>query len=563
MLRKSALFRQLQAAKTRKAVILGVILLVVVSLAGAMAVTGATPASGSDLAVVTSDPALIAIEPTVDGPFTLPDGSVINLVGYADGNCRIGPNGELLFDFTRGAGGGSFGFQPGSCYEFDMLFRIYNKVDREVYVNIAAEDMGACRDYLFIGSQHSTSLAKDFTPGEPDSYPWPAELPAMEPDKEPDRERYKEIAPGDFIWVSIHFDIPAEAALTEVSGKLIISAWAKLEDDDNGDNGGDDNGHYDGGGSDNGGPPVANVPQGAFIARWPGHIPLVEGALKLEEPQDTFTIPLTVDSDILIKAKALGLEPRVYIWNEKYEKWVALASYPQSDGTVKAINDGGYTGWTAVFAVRQPRFLDLHPGDWYEPVLNRANGMALLEGFAAANGAAGELERLAKPQAIMTRAEFVAMVTRALGLVVEGEQKMYNILRPVAAGSATAVLARCYFDADQVPTWCRQAIATAFNSGLLDGVEGMEYDFCSDLPISRLQAAVIISNALQKIPGNGARTVDLNNFADFNQESSWANGKVVEGVLAGDADGSLRPNDALTRAEAYTLFMRLLRQLGW
>ena len=66
-----------------------------------------------------------------------------------------------------------------------------------------------------------------------------------------------------------------------------------------------------------------------------------------------------------------------------------------------------------------------------------------------------------------------------------------------------------------------------------------------------------------KIPGNGARTVDLNNFADFNQESSWANGKVVEGVLAGDADGSLRPNDALTRAEAYTLFMRLLRQLGW
>lgn len=311
-------------------------------------------------------------------------------------------------------------------------------------------------------------------------------------------------------------------------------------------------------GNDRSSPRVDNVPEGVFVARWPGHLPLVKGAVRLETPQDEFTVALTCDPATLATVEAQGLEPRVYIWNERFERWVALASYPQDNGTVKAVNDGGYTGWTGVFAVRQPRFVDLTPNAWYEPVFNRANGLALLEGVPINVSCTSSSERLAQPHAEMTRAEFVAMVTRALGLVVENEQRMYSVLRSVQDDEVTDVLRKQYRDVHTIPGWCRSALTSALQSDLLEGVKGMDDAFGAATPISRLQAGVIISNALSRVPGYNFQAV-----AGDDELPSWARGRLAQGVLAGDGGGGLRPDEAITRAEAYTLFLRLLRELGW
>ena len=65
----------------------------------------------------------------------------------------------------------------------------------------------------------------------------------------------------------------------------------------------------------------------------------------------SFVVPAP-DPAKLAADKAKGLEERIYYWNDQYQRWVALASYPQPDGSVLVENDGGYNNiWVEMFAV--------------------------------------------------------------------------------------------------------------------------------------------------------------------------------------------------------------------
>lgn len=308
-------------------------------------------------------------------------------------------------------------------------------------------------------------------------------------------------------------------------------------------------------------PPVENLPQSVFIARWPSHVPLVAQAAKvgyapsgekLEKAAPEFTVEIT-RADRLAEAEAKGLEPRVYYWNEKFQKWVALASYPQPDGTVKALNDGGYSGWAAVFAVREPRFTDV-AGHWAEPVINRANGLALIEGYPNPVDPAS-LERPAGPDRPITRAEFAAVLTRALGLLPPEEQKLYEVLAQPSPEEQERVLAGMR----GVPAWARGSIAAALASGLASG--RAPGDFAGDENITRIEAAVMVSNFLKRLPDYSP--ADLAQFKDAADVPDWARAAVADGVLGGYPDCTLKPNGKITRAEAFAVLLRLLRALGW
>ncbi|MGB9887897.1 MAG: S-layer homology domain-containing protein [Moorellales bacterium] len=306
-------------------------------------------------------------------------------------------------------------------------------------------------------------------------------------------------------------------------------------------------------------PPVDNLDPGVFIARWPDHLPLVAQAAKFGyapggeglEPAPEFAVDIT-RADRLEEAREKGLEPRVYYWNDKFQKWVALASYPEG-GKVRAVNDGGYTGWAAVFAVRQPRFADIQ-GHWAEPVINRMNGLALAEGYPNPQDPAS-LERPVGPDRPITRAEFVAVLTRALGLLPEGEQKLYDVMANLSPEEEARVLS----GTKGVPGWCRGAAAAALASGLASG--RAPGDFAGDEPITRVEAAVMVSNFLKRLPGYSP--ADLAAFRDAADVPDWARAAVADGVLGGYPDGTLRPNSQITRAEAFAVLLRLLRALGW
>lgn len=298
--------------------------------------------------------------------------------------------------------------------------------------------------------------------------------------------------------------------------------------------------------------PLVVVPEGAFIARWPGHIPLVNEATWVTNPGTSF-IASAPDRSKLALAKAKGLEQRVYYWNDKYKKWVALASYPQSNGSVLVKNDNDYGDfYTAMFAVRQPHFIDIS-GHWSEDTINRMNGLALIEGYPIP-GNPDSLKRPAGPDRNITRAEFTTILAKALGCLPEDEQKLYGVLLPQGQESR-AVLT----DMRGVPDWAQDFIAAALSSGLATG--RTSNDFAGDAIITRIEAATMISNMLNRLPDH--EQSDISHVKDFADVPDWAKGIVADEVLTGYPDGTLRPNAPITRAEALVIILKLLRALGW
>jgi uncharacterized repeat protein (TIGR02543 family) len=306
-------------------------------------------------------------------------------------------------------------------------------------------------------------------------------------------------------------------------------------------------------------PPVPPPPASpsAFIARWPGHVDLdqtyyIPDPASGQQVPATFTAPAP-DPGKLAAAKAQGLEERVYYFNQQYQKWVALASYPQPDGSVLVVNDGGYHGvWTEIFAVREPQFIDA-AGYWAEDVINRMNGLALIEGYPIP-GAPDPGERLAGGDRNITRAEFVTILARALGCLPTDEQKLYGVLLPEGQQS-DQVLAGW----TGVPDWAKDFVAGMVYSGIVQGEAA--HDFDGNAPITRIEAAVLVSKVLDRLPDY--QPADLSQFADSADVPDWAKAAVASGVLNGYPNGALLPNKAITRAEALVTVLKLLQGLGW
>ncbi|HOM42446.1 MAG TPA: Calx-beta domain-containing protein, partial [Bacillota bacterium] len=102
-------------------------------------------------------------------------------------------------------------------------------------------------------------------------------------------------------------------------------------------------------------PPVEGLSDNALVDRMPGYI-VLSTPVKINTVRDE--ISLSCNTDKL--AGNPGHDARIYYWNPEVSKWVALATYPDGSGKVKAINDGGYKGWFVVFGVIQPHFADIN-----------------------------------------------------------------------------------------------------------------------------------------------------------------------------------------------------------
>ncbi len=300
-------------------------------------------------------------------------------------------------------------------------------------------------------------------------------------------------------------------------------------------------------------PETEDLPEGKMINRQPGYITLSE-PLYLGAPGVEFTLsydPLKMDGHP-------DRYPRVFYWNETYEKWVALASHPLSPGSVRAVNDGAYAGWFVVFGCIQPHFTDIPPAQqWAEPATNRMNGLGLVSGYEVPEDPAS-LKRPVGLERVVTRAELTTVVARILGLA-PGDTHLYPTLTFMTDAENDIILEASYSDADQIPYWVRKFVAAMTKADL---VRPKGDRFAPQDQMTRIEAAVMISDALRDVPGFGD-PLDLNIFTDADEVPEWAVGEVAEGTIRGYPDGSLRPNEPINRAESFVLLLRLLRGLGW
>jgi hypothetical protein len=153
------------------------------------------------------------------------------------------------------------------------------------------------------------------------------------------------------------------------------------------------------------------------------------------------------------------------------------------------------------------------------------------------------------PDRAITRAEFAAILVKALGL------------KPGTGNNPFSDIAST--------DWYSQAIATANSYGIISGFNNGT--FSPNEKITREQAMSMIARAMRltglKVTlGEDEAEALLASFADHSQSAKWAKSStaicVKAGVVSGKTGNRLAPTDKITRGEVAVIVQRLLQKSG-
>ncbi|UJF32362.1 fibronectin type III domain-containing protein [Paenibacillus hexagrammi] len=178
-------------------------------------------------------------------------------------------------------------------------------------------------------------------------------------------------------------------------------------------------------------------------------------------------------------------------------------------------------------------------GHWAEAAINDMGSRMVINGVD---------DRTFLPEQNITRAEFAAMLVRALGL------------KPNAS--------RASFADVSASSWYSDYVGTAVEYGLVQGFG--DGNFQPEATITREQAMVMTAKALRltndalpKLSGNQVQAI-IAGFGDGGASGDWAAESIallVDRKLVGGVTGNqLAPKDLITRAQAAMMIQRLLQQ---
>lgn len=174
-----------------------------------------------------------------------------------------------------------------------------------------------------------------------------------------------------------------------------------------------------------------------------------------------------------------------------------------------------------------------------------------IEFMAARKIVSGVSQNTFAPDKVVSRAEFAALLVRALGLSDKSDQK------PQRFG-------------DVLPdSWFYRSVEIAASANLISGVGTGK--FAPDESVTREQMAIMINRALirfgdkQDINEEQSKLI-LNKFSDNGQISIWARkgvAKVVDlGIIKGRSAGRFDPINQATRAESTVMIKNMMGTIG-
>jgi hypothetical protein len=168
-------------------------------------------------------------------------------------------------------------------------------------------------------------------------------------------------------------------------------------------------------------------------------------------------------------------------------------------------------------------------GHWAESSIERAVEIGFVNGYT---------DGTFRPNALVTRAEFAAMLARALSMPIDKTESL------------------SFKDAGSIPAWAVGYVSAAVNANIITGYE--DGTFRASTPIKRSEIAVMIIRAL-KWEVDAAKKPT---FADSEHIPLWAQPSVAmaaeAGILKGRGSNQFVPNAIATRAEAVTLLLALI-----
>ena len=175
------------------------------------------------------------------------------------------------------------------------------------------------------------------------------------------------------------------------------------------------------------------------------------------------------------------------------------------------------------------------------PDINGHWAQAQLEKWVEQGLAKGYPDGTFKPDNQVTRAEFVALLNRAWDNQNPG--------------------AKCDFTDVKASDWYYQEVAAVAEAGYVSGYG--DKTFRPNNPINRVEAGAIIARLL-KLPAGDESALAA--FKDAAAIGAWAKGSIsalaAEKLLGGYPDGTFKPANPITRAEAIVLIDRSLAYSG-
>ena len=150
------------------------------------------------------------------------------------------------------------------------------------------------------------------------------------------------------------------------------------------------------------------------------------------------------------------------------------------------------------------------------------------------------------PNKIMTRGDFMLFLLSITESNLDAEVDVSDSL---------------FADKDTIPDWLLEAAKVAYSKGIIKGSSENDKIYLNlNNPITRSEAATMISNVLD----DKSSTANIT-YKDVASIPSWALQAVKNlsayQIIQGDAAGTFRPMDILTRGEAAELSFKLLKQL--
>ena len=189
----------------------------------------------------------------------------------------------------------------------------------------------------------------------------------------------------------------------------------------------------------------------------------------------------------------------------------------------------------AVARVEPVSYGDMN-GHWAEQAVGLLSSKLVVDGMEGG---------LFQPESLLTRAQYSAMLVRALGLEASAS---------AAGGSFTDVAA---------DSWYSAAVQAAVKAGITDGYE--DGSFRPEAQITREEMAVMLYRALHAVDTAPAADASvLAGLSDSGELAGWSRDAVstlvTSGLINGRTDGFAPAADA-TRAEAAAVLQRLLGYL--
>lgn len=267
-----------------------------------------------------------------------------------------------------------------------------------------------------------------------------------------------------------------------------------------------------------------------------------EGKVQIVVPPIEFTITYSYGLQVVEGRLFSGYVEKLVPLPEGVAKSdISTAAVLQADGsllpvptTFRTIDGIVYvvirTRTNSVYTIvyKESNLLDVS-GHWAAEEINTLNSRLIVEGDGV----------YYYPNQAVTRAEFIAIIVRGLGLMDIDHEVSYEDVGP--------------------SDWFFANIQSA---DYYDLIEGSGNEFSPNRTITREETCVILKRAALLIDEQAKGTAISNDFSDVNTVSDWAYESVAfcteNKLILGKNGEMIKPSDSLTRAEAAVLIYRLL-----